>query len=103
MRAALYEAYQPAFLHYGAIHNNLAPHFVDYTLNELAKALNVKRADLARAGLVVSTTLDLPLQNKALKIAQQHIAELAKAHRMSAAAAVLIDCHNCAIRVLLAN
>src|SRR5258708_6456534 len=102
-RAALYEAYQPGFLHYGVIHNNLAPHFVDYTLNELAKALNVKRADLARAGLVVSTTLDLPLQNKVLKIAQKHIAELAKAHRMSDAAEVLIDFHNGAIRVLLGN
>ena len=101
--AALYEAYQPGFLHYGVIHNDLAPHFVDYALDELAKSLNVKRADLARAGLVVSTTLDLPLQNKILKIAQQHIAELAKAHRMSDAAEVLIDFHNGAIRVLLGN
>jgi len=102
-RAALYEAYQPGFLHYGVVHNDLAPHFVDYALNELAKSLNVKRADLARAGLVVSTTLDLPLQNKVLKIAQQHIAELAKVHRMSDAAEVLIDFHNGAIRVLLGN
>jgi len=102
-RAALYEAYQPGFLHRGVVHNNLAPHFVDYALDELAKDLNVKRADLARAGLVVSTTLDLPLQNKVLKIAQQHIAELAKAHRMSDAAEVLLDFHTGAIRVLLGN
>ncbi|HKF39256.1 MAG TPA: transglycosylase domain-containing protein, partial [Ktedonobacteraceae bacterium] len=102
-RAALYEAYQPGFLHRGVVHNNLAPHFVDYALDELAKDLNVKRADLARAGLVVSTTLDLPLQNKVFKIAQRHIAELAKAHRMSDAAEVLLDFHTGAIRVLLGN
>lgn len=104
MRAALNEASQPGFLHHRVVTNNdLAPHFVDYALNELATELNVKRADLARAGLVVSTTLDLPLQNKILKIAQQHIAELAAAHHMSDAAEVMIDFHNGAIRVLLGN
>jgi membrane peptidoglycan carboxypeptidase len=103
LRAALYEASLPGFLHRGKIHNNLAPHFVDYAVNELTKTLNVKRTDLARAGLVVSTTLDLPLQNKILKIAQQHIAELAAKHNMSDAAVVMIDYHNGAIRALLGN
>jgi membrane peptidoglycan carboxypeptidase len=103
MRAALVEANQRGFLHRGVTHSNLAPHFEDYTINELAKTFNVKRTDLARAGLVVYTTLDLPLQNKILKIAQQHIAQLAVKHHMSDAAAVMIDFHNGAIRVLLGN
>lgn len=103
MRAALAEANQRGFLHRGVVHTNLAPHFVDYSINELAKTFNVKRTDLARAGLAVYTTLDLPFQNKILKIARQHIAQLAVAHHMSDAAAVMIDFHNGAIRVLLGN
>ncbi len=102
-RLALTEASSPHFLHRGIIHNNLAPHFAAYAVNELATTLNVKPGDLARAGLVVSTTLDLPLQNQILKIAQKHIAELAQAHHMSDAAVVLIDFHNGAIRTLLGN
>jgi membrane peptidoglycan carboxypeptidase len=100
---ALYEAAQPGFLHHGIVYNDLAPHFVNYTLNELATTLHVKLHDLARAGLLVYTTLDLPLQNQVLKIAQQHIKVLAKAHNMSNAAEVLIDFHNGAIRVLLGS
>lgn len=102
-RMALNEASSPHFLHRGVIHNNLAPHFAAYAVNELATTLNVKPTDLARAGLVVSTTLDLPLQNQILKIAQKHIGELAKAHHMSDAAVVLIDFHNGAIRTLVGN
>ncbi|HVB22364.1 MAG TPA: transglycosylase domain-containing protein, partial [Ktedonobacteraceae bacterium] len=102
-RAAIVEVQKPNFLHHGYIYNNLAPHFVNYALNELATVLHVKIADLARAGLVVSTTLDLPLQNKVLKIAQQHIAALATAHHMSDASEVLIDFHNGDVRVLLGN
>ena len=103
MQDALSEAKKPGFLHPGIVHNDLAPHFVNYALNELAQVLHVKQADLARAGLSISTTLDLPLQNKILKIAQQHIAQLAAVHNMSDAAEVMIDFHTGAIRVLLGN
>jgi membrane peptidoglycan carboxypeptidase len=102
-QAAIFEASRPNFLRPGIIVNNAAPHFAAYALNELAQELHVKITDLARAGLVVSTTLDLTLQNQVLKIAQQHIAALAKPHHMSNAAEVLIDYHNGAIRVLLGN
>ena len=102
-RNAIIEVQQPHFLHPGVITNNLAPHFVAYAVNELATTLHVKPSQLSRTGLVVSTTLDLPLQNQILKIAQQHIAELAATHNMSDAAEVLIDFHNGAIRVLLGN
>lgn len=102
-RMALNEASSPHFLHHGRIHNNRAPHFSTYAINELATTLNVKPAELARSGLVVSTTLDLPLQNQILKIAQKHIAELASAHNMSDAAVVLINYHDGAINTLLGN
>jgi penicillin-binding protein 1A len=101
--AARFEALQPGFFHRGLVHTNLAPHFVSYALSELARDLHVKVSDLSRAGLVVSTTLDLPLQNKVLEIARQHIAELAAVHHMSDAAEVLIDYHNGDLRVLLGN
>lgn len=103
VREAIVEAQGPHFLHHSVIQNTLAPHFVNYALNELATTLHVKRTDLARLGLIVSTTLDLDLQNKILKIAQKHIAELAKVHHMSDAAVTMIDFHNGDIRVLLGN
>jgi penicillin-binding protein 1A len=102
-QAATAEAQNPHFLKPGIINNTLAPHFEDYALNELATMLNVKVSDLSRSGLVVSTTLDLPLQNKILKIAQQNVKQLAKTNNLTDAAEVLIDFHNGAIRVLLGN
>ena len=100
---AIGEAEQPGFLHHGFVQKTMAPDFVVYALNELASTLHVKLHDLARAGLIVSTTLDLPLQNKILKVAQQQIASLAQAHHMSNASEVLIDFHNGDIRVLLGS
>jgi membrane peptidoglycan carboxypeptidase len=101
---ALDEVQQPQFLHHGLIKpNTLVQHFVGYALGELAQDMHVKVADLSRSGLVVSTTLNLSLQNKILKDAQQHIAQLAQAHNMSNAAEVVIDNHTGAIRTLLGN
>lgn len=100
---AIYEAQQPGFLHRGVVHNNAAPHFMRYALNELAQELHVKVSDLSRAGLVVSTTLDLKLQNQVQKIAQNHIAGMAKTHNMSNAAVSIIDFHNGDIRTLVGN
>ncbi len=98
------EVQQPGFLHHGFIKPNpLVQHFVSYTLGELAQDVHVKVADLSRTGLVVSTTLNMSLQNKILKDAQQHIAQLAQAHNMSNAAEVVIDNHTGAIRTLLGN
>lgn len=51
----------------------------------------------------VYTTLDIELQDKIQKIAQQHIAELRDAHHLSNAAVVLIDYHTGAIRTLLGS
>lgn len=97
------EIQKPDFLKHGQIDNSAAPHFMNYALKELAQELHVKVPDLSRAGLIVSTTLDLKLQNQILKIAQKHIAEMAQAHHMSNAAEVLIDYHNGDILTMLGN
>ncbi|HVU70316.1 MAG TPA: transglycosylase domain-containing protein [Ktedonobacteraceae bacterium] len=101
--AAIAEAHQPNFLHRGVLHNQSAPHFINYTLRELARDLNVKVDELARAGLVVYTTLDLPLQNKVLKVAQEQIKTMKTTHNLSDAAEVVINYHTGAIKVLLGN
>ena len=102
-RQALSEALSPQFLHPVIVTNTLAPHFVSYALGELTTILHVKLSDLSRSGLVVSTTLDLPLQNKILTIAQQNVAALSTTHHLTDAAEVLIDFHNGNILVLLGN
>src|SRR5258707_10284244 len=102
-REAIVEALDPHFLHLGIVNNTLAPHFSAYTLNELANILHVRQPDLSRSGLIVSTTLDLPLQNKILKVAQENVHTLSKTNHLTDAAEVLIDFHNGAIRVLLGN
>jgi membrane peptidoglycan carboxypeptidase len=100
---AIAETMQPGFLHHGVFHNQSAPHFINYTLRELASNLNVKVDDLARAGLVVHTTLDLSLQNRVLKVAQEQIKIMKQPHNLSDAAEVVIDYHTGAIKVLLGN
>ncbi len=100
---AIAEANGPHFLRPGIINNQLAPHFVSYALNELSKILNVKVPDLSRSGLVVSTTLNLGLQNKILKIAQDNVSALIHTHNLTNAAEVMIDYHTGAINVLLGN
>lgn len=101
--AAIAETHQPGFLHHGAIHNQSAPHFVNYTLRELAHDLNVRVDELARAGLVVHTTLNLGLQNQVLKVAQEQIRTMKQPHNLSDAAEVVINYHTGDIKVLLGN
>lgn len=103
-QAAIAEIQKPNFLRPGDYFNNsLAPHFEEYALNELATMLNVTIPELSRSGLTVQTTLDLPLQNQILQIAQKTVSSLAGAHHLTDAAEVLIDFHNGDIRVLLGN
>ncbi len=100
---AIDESQRPDFLSRGVLNNRFAPHYINYTLRELAHDLHVKLSDLPRAGLVVNTALDLNLQNKVLKSAQKHIAEMARAHHMSNAAVVVLDHHTGDIRTLVGN
>ncbi len=99
---AIQEAQQPTFLHRGFVQNDLAPHFNYYMRKELVNILHVKLSDLSRSGVIVSTTLDTPIQNKILKIAQGQIVTL-KGHNVTDAAEVVIDYHTGAIRTLLGN
>jgi penicillin-binding protein 1A len=101
--AAIAESNRPGFLHHGYIKNLSAPHFINYALRELASNLNVKVSELARSGLLVHTTLNLSLQNRVLKVAQDQIKVMKVAHNLSDAAEVVIDYHTGAIRVLLGN
>ena len=102
-RVAIVEAENPDFLHPGIVNNARAPHFVAYALNELASTLHVRQSDLSRSGLVVETTLDLPLQNKILEVARENVQALSAAHRLTDASEVLINFHTGAINVLLGN
>ena len=99
---AIHEAQRPTFLHRGVMNNDLAPHFNYYMRKELASILHIKLSDFSRSGAVVSTTLDLSLQNQVLKIARDQIAAL-KGHNVTDAAEVVIDYHTGAIRTLLGN
>lgn len=100
---AISEIQRPNFFHRSFVTGSLAPHFTNYALRELTQELHVKIDDLSRSGLIVSTTLDLQLNNKVLKDAQEHIAAMAKVHNMSNAAVVVIDPHNGDIRTLIGN
>ncbi|GCF06851.1 transglycosylase domain-containing protein [Dictyobacter arantiisoli] len=100
---AIEEAQNPGFFKPGIINNRLAPHFVNYTLRELANDLHLKVTDLSRTGTVVSTTLDLALQNRALQSAQKHIAEMSSLHHMSDAAVVVLNQHTGDILTLVGN
>src|SRR5437879_8701459 len=53
--------------------------------------------------MLIYTTLDINLQDKIQKIAQQHIAELRDAHNITNAAEVLLDFHTGAIISLLGS
>lgn len=83
---------------------NRAPHFVNFVLSQLQDIFHIKkRSDLSRSDMIVSTTLDIALQDKIQKIAQQHIAELRDAHNLHNSAEVLIDFHTGAIISLLGS
>src|SRR5438874_11360986 len=61
------------------------------------------KSQLSLSGMRIYTTLDINLQDKIQKIAQQHIAELRDAHNITNAAEVLLDFHSGAIISLLGS
>ena len=99
---AIQEAQGPNFFKPAAL-NNRAPHFFNFVLQQLEKQFHMTREQLSRSGMLVSTTLDVALQDKIQKVAQQHIAELRDAHHVTNAAEVLIDYHTGAIISLLGS
>lgn len=89
--AAIEEAQSPRFYKRPPNLVNRAPHFVNFVLSQLQQQLRLKRSQLSRSDLSVYTTLDIALQDKIQKIAQQRIAELSASNNVSNAAEVLIN------------
>lgn len=100
---AYQEEQSPHFFQSSPTLRDQAPHFDDYVLTQLEQMFHLKRSLLSRSGLLVSTTLNLSLQQKILPIMQQHIAEIRDDHHVTNAAEVLIDFHNGAILSMLGS
>ncbi len=96
------EVHSPHFFKAPVNMGNRAPHFVNFVLGQLEQVFHLTRQQLSRSDMSVYTTLDIGLQDKIQKIAQQHIAEL-NANNVTNAAEVLIDYHTGAIRSLLGS
>src|SRR6185437_15555025 len=80
-----------------------APPFDEYVLTQLEQQFRMTRSQLSRSGLVVTTTLNIALQNQILTTMQQHIAEIRAAHHVTNAAEVLLDFHIGAIISMLGS
>lgn len=100
---AINEEQSTNFFKPGAALTNRAPHFFNFALQQLEQTMHLNRQQLSRSGMQVYTTLDVALQDKIQKIAQQHVAELRAAHNVTNAAEVLIDYHTGAIISLLGS
>lgn len=79
-----------------------APHFDEYVLSQLEQQFHMTRDQLSRSGLVVTTTLDINIQQEILQVMRQHINEI-RSHHVSNAAEVLIDFHTGAILSMLGS
>lgn len=102
-QAAYQEEQAPHFFKSSPTLQDQAPHFDEYVLSQLEQMYHLTRSQLSRSGLVVTTTLNVSLQNKILQIMQQHIAEIRSAHNVTNAAEVLIDFHTGAIISMLGS
>lgn len=101
---AIQEAQSPHFFKSAPSLVNRAPHFFNFVLSQLLTIFHLKdNSQLSRSGMIVHTTLDITLQDKIQKIAQQHIAALQAAHHVTNAAEVLIDFHTGAVISLLGS
>ncbi len=101
---AMKEARSPGFFKHPAGLTNRAPHFFNFVLTQLEQTYHLTREQLSRSDMVVYTTLDVALQDKIQKIAQQHVADLFNTgHNVSNAAEVIIDFHTGAILSLLGS
>ncbi len=96
------EARRPNFFKHPDLVNR-APHFFNFVLGELEQEFHLKRNQLSLSDMQIYTTLDLTLQDRIQKIAQEHIAELKYTHHVTNAAEVLIDYHTGAIISLLGS
>lgn len=122
--AAWQEAGRPNFFHPQYTTPDLAPHFVNYVEQQLDQLVSAGKLPLApgqglaRSGLDVYTTLDLDLQNHVQQYMLDHLCgndlndypssaylgqRYIREDNVTNAAAVLVDQHSGAIRVLLGS
>ncbi len=99
---ALNEAQQPDFFKTSPKLMNRAPHFYFFILDQLKQQYHMTDQQIAMSDMKVYTTLDINLQDKIQKIAQDQIAGLAQLH-VTNAAEVLIDFHTGAILSMLGS
>src|SRR5260370_1220096 len=78
---AFQEEQSPTFFKSSPTLQDQAPHFDDYILAHLEQMFHLKRSQLSRSVLIVSTTLNIALQQKILPILRQHIAEVSSPSR----------------------
>jgi membrane peptidoglycan carboxypeptidase len=111
MLDAIEEAKQPDFLKPGKSFRNRAPHFYYFIHDQLHNQIKEQyprisdaEADqiVARSDMKVYTTLDITLQDKIQKIAQDQIAQLAS-QNVTNAAEILIDFRTGAILSMLGS
>jgi membrane peptidoglycan carboxypeptidase len=100
--AALAEANKPNFFKHPTNLGNRAPHFYEFVLQELEDQYKVTRAQLARSGMKVYTTVDLNLQDKIQQIAKNQVASLSGSN-VTNAAEVMLDYRTGAILTLLGS
>ncbi|MEO7018863.1 MAG: transglycosylase domain-containing protein [Ktedonobacteraceae bacterium] len=100
---AYQEAQSPTFFKSSPTLQDQAPHFDEYVLSQLEQTYHLTRSQLSRSGLIVTTTLNLALQQQILPIMQRDIAAIPAFHKVSNAAEVLIDFHTGAIISMLGS
>ncbi len=100
---AYQEVQSPTFYKTSPTLLDQAPHFDDYVLTLLEQTFHLKRSQLSRSGLSVTTTLNLALQQQIQPIMQQHIASIPAYKHITNAAEVLIDFHTGAIISMLGS
>jgi membrane peptidoglycan carboxypeptidase len=99
--AALKESAQPGFLK-PEQNVNLVPAFSQYVLGQLSQMVDSGSIPLARTGLNVYTTLDLPMQQAIQKEAAQNV-QLESWHNLHNASVVVIDYHTGAVKTLVGS
>jgi membrane peptidoglycan carboxypeptidase len=101
---AIKEAQKPDFFKTSASFFNRAPHFYFFILDQLKAQYHLTEKQIAMSDMKVYTTLDITLQDKIQKFAQEQIAELeAQNLNISNSAEVLIDFHTGAIISMLGS
>ncbi len=110
--AAWREAQRPTFFH-PTQQQNLAPHFIQLVRFQLDQLVGSHQLHLlSRSGLSVYTTLDLSLQNQVQDIITSHLTgtdvdvetgQLLRNEHATNGAALLVDQHSGAVRVLLGS